>query len=353
LAVAERPAHAAIDPVSIKAYVELATSVVKLVQSIFGGNGQDMAAQLRAIQDAVVGELRTLRNDQLQANTRSVFALFSDLADNGRTDPTNDEMWANIRILQQTTADAFYQVLQGSDVNSSYSLLPAYNSLLVTGTAVLALKKEIWSGAPSSWNDHYIWAQAGANADYRMVRSQRHQCYPGSNPGYKPPPPKTPRAPYAAWEAMTKPGKYKESVLWKKLANKSFHVETWSGQCCGGRAGCGTISVKTSCNAATRVCAPAVVSCSSFVPQTRTFAACGDGVSPADCAQQLAKPGFDDDAVVQVVRSGMKGVMTLSGGNDYDAASNNALLAQGKFVDPWTDESSCGSSAPWAYPQQP
>ena len=49
----------------------------------------------------------------------------------------------------------------------------------------------------------------------------------------------------------------------------------------------------------------------------------------------------------------MKGIQTLSGGNDYDYASNDYLLAQGKYVDPWVDEPSCGSSAPWAYPQQP
>jgi hypothetical protein len=48
----------------------------------------------------------------------------------------------------------------------------------------------------------------------------------------------------------------------------------------------------------------------------------------------------------------MTAIQTLSGGNNYDAASNNRFLAQGKFVDPWVHEAACGS-APWAYPQVP
>lgn len=74
--------------------------------------------------------------------------------------------------------------------------------------------------------DTYLWLQPAIAANYKLVGSQFHQCYPGHNPGYRP----IPSSPSAvlSWLQTMRPGRYKDSVPWtQKLANKAVHVETY------------------------------------------------------------------------------------------------------------------------------
>ncbi len=356
LCASARPAHATGAEViavagTIYTFFKQVYGYYQTLRGLLGDAGPSIGQQLQAMQDALIAEMRSQRNMALQSSTRSVFNKFTNLSDNRIGDATNADLWTQIYGQQTDTADLMYDIIASSDFESAYQLAPAYNALITTGTGVLKIKGELWPSDKSSWNDFYIWLQPAMLADYRMIGSQRHQCYPGYNPGYSPPP-TSPAAAVLAWQLRTKPGKYRDSQLWtKKLENRSIHVETWSITCRTGRAG-GVITSnwQQTCNPASRTCTSIGTGCWL---NSQTWNACGTGVAPLDCADQKAKAHFDADTTVKIIREAMKGIQTLSGGNDYDFATNDGLLAQGKYVDPWVNEASCGSSGPWAYPQQP
>jgi hypothetical protein len=353
----EKPAHAAVDPVTVGAYIKVAYEAVELFKSIFGSSGDDLNQRLQQIQSSIINEMRTQRNMELKSNANTVFNLFRNLTDNTASDPVNDELWTEILGRQQETADAMFDIMMyANDSQSSYELTPAYNSLLATGTNLLDAKKRIWPNFPSSWNDFYIWMQPGMSANYKLIGSQRHQCYPGQNPGYRPRP--ASGQALVDWLGITKTGKFKDTLLWrKKLANKNYVVAIATVECAftGPSEGhphhcnpvssiCNTVPTEETLNPLLKPICKVVT-----VPTSP----CTASQTPLACAEVLAKAAFDADPAVKLARAGMKGVQTLSGGNDYDWQTNDPLLAQAKFVDPWIEEPSCGSAAPWAYPQQP
>jgi hypothetical protein len=347
---AQTPAHAYVDPVTMQAWVDLAYSVVRLGKSILGSSDAPaLIAKLQSVQDAVINEMRTQRNMELQSNARAVFDLFRNLADNAPSDPTNAGHWTNILTLQQQTANAMYDIIQFSnDGQSAYELGPAYNSLLAAGANVLRIKRDIWPDYPSSWADYYYWLQYGMNANYKLVGSQRHQCWPGHNPGYRPRP-RINSIGLTAWLNSTQPGRYQQSLLYKKkVANRTFLVQRYS---CPHRIN--PYTAEFHCNPATRTCTagPNGMSVTPYCTLTRNW--CAAGTSPLDCATQLADPVWHADPAVQSTRASMRALQTLSGGNDYDAPNNNGYLYYGMYVDPWVDEPACGSGTPWAYAQDP
>lgn len=351
LVASERPAHALMDPWTMQAYVDVAYSVVRLGKEILGSSDAPQIIQkLTEIEAAIISEMRTIRNQALQSNTRAVFQLFRMLADNAPGDPTNASSWSNIVTLQQQTATQMFDIIQSAnDAQSSYELTPAYNALLATGANVLRIKKDIWPAFPSSWNDYYIWLQPGMQANYKMIGSRRHECWDGQNPGYRPPPTDSAIA-LAVWKVTTQDGKYKQSQLWtKKINNRNIHVETYRLECPGVGRTPVVSTLKRYCNPATRSC-PLLypIDCTS----TRTWRACESGVEPLVCADRFATATFDADPAVQITRSGMRALQTLSGGNDFDAPNNNGYLTFGMYVDPWVNEPACGTN-PWGYAQQP
>jgi hypothetical protein len=339
-----RPAEAAILPAVVTEVVSFFTtafSYYKQLNELLGDEaapGPDLAQLIRDLQTDVIGEMRSQRNLALKSQTRTVLNLFTDLADNAPADPTNPSMWTDIRGRQQETADAMFDIITNTgDAESAYQLAPAYNVLITTGTGLLKIKSQLWPRTPASWNDHYAWLQPGIAADYTMIGSQRHKCYPGYNPGFSPRP--SPFHPnYPRWEAQTAPGKYRESLLWtKKIANTYYTVATFP---CGARI----------CNPGSTHCYTSGTICSGGGTATN---ACNYQLSDLDCAAKLAKPTFDADPVVKVIRGAMLGIQKVSGGNDYDWASNDSLTEEGKLVDPWVYEPSCDEAGPYAYPWQP
>jgi hypothetical protein len=321
-------------------YVNQAYAIYKSLQALLGGGAPTLAQQLQAMEDKIIGEMRSQRNLALQSQTRTVFNLFQNLADNAKGDPTNDELWTEIITLQQQTADEMFNIITLSgDTQSAYELSPSYFTLITTGTGVLQIKKEIWSNFPSSWNDFYLWLQPGVAAGYKLVGSQTHECYPGFNPGYSPIPAVSSPT-YPAWVARMKVGKFKSSSLWNGMEMRWINVGNILRTCQGVSAIVPLYCTPLGC---------AYPTC----PSTPVSSACGTPSDPVGCANRLAKAHFDQDGKVKIIRAGMVGIQKLSGGNDFNAATNNGLLAQGKFVDPWVDEPSCGASGPWAYPHVP
>jgi hypothetical protein len=350
LVATERPAQAAIDPVAITAYIEMVHAGVKLFESItgLGGSAGDINAKLDAIKDEILAAIAQARYDELEAQAEAVFRLFADISDNRPGNATNADDWAEINALQNQVATGMEQIIMAGSSNGTNALLPGYATLIATGTGVLAIKRELWPSSPvtwSSWGDFYRWLQPGINASYKAIGSQRHMCWDGENPGYQPPPLIT-NPIYPLWVSKTAPGKYQNSTMWKRLENRSIHVETWEYFC---RCGSGTWQ---------KTCNPVSGTCNTpnpgFILGARTWAGCGTGVSPVACAQQKAKPHFDANAVVKVARGAMKSTQKLSGGNDFDIDTNDPWMQSGGYVDPWIDEPSCSSvNGPWAYPQQP
>lgn len=346
ICLTSRPAHA-IDPATVMmviGYVKQAYDTYKSLSGMLGGGGLTLAQQLQQVQEKIIGEMRSQRNAALQAQTRSVFTLFRNLSDNQRGDPTNAGLWTNLITLQQETADQMFSIATQGDAASRYELAPAYNALIATGAGVLRIKGEIWPSYPSSWNDFYLWLQPGVQGNYSMVGSQIHECYPGFNPGYSPPPNNI--TSFNQWIARMKPGKYRQSALWNAMEGPRLHTVGTALRTCFGVPG-STAVVSYLCSP-TRC--PGIAGCQL----THLTTACtSSGKTGTECAAELAKPHFDADPMVKIIRAGSVGIQTLSGGNDYDAPNNNWLLAQGKFVDPWVDEASCGASGPWAYPHVP
>jgi hypothetical protein len=343
----QTPAQAYVDPVTMKAWVDLAYSVVRLGKSILGSSDAPaLIAKLQSVQDAVINEMRTQRNMALTSNARTAFDLFRNLSDNAPGDPTNDDLWSSIVTLQQQTANAMYDIIQFSnDGQSAYELGPAYNSLLATGANVLRIKRDIWPAYPSSWADYYYWLQYGMNANYKLVGSQRHQCWPGHNPGYRPRP-HIQSVGLSYWLNTTQPGLYKQSLLYnKKVANREFRVRQYLCKSRGYPEG----------RIHSMMCNPVSRECSGGVTQscTLTHNYCVAGLTPHECAVQLADPVWHADPTVQSTRASMRALQTLSGGNDYDAPNNNGYLYYGMYVDPWVDEPACGAGTPWAYAQDP
>jgi hypothetical protein len=290
----------------------------------------EILRKLGDVQAAIINEMRTTRNQALKNRSTTVFNVFRDLADNRASDPTNASTWSTLRFEQQAVADQMFDIIMNAnDVQSTYELATAYDVVVSTGEAVIKIKGEIWPATPSSWNDHYLWLQPAMLANYRMVGSQRHQCHPGFNPGYNPS------------TSVTVPGRYAYSDLFaKKIANKWYTMTSfWCGA--------------TSCNPGTKVCVTnSNCNIAGGGNTTPTTQPCNFQLSDLACATSIAKTAFDNDNVVKVVRESMTAIQKLSGGNNYDAATNDRLLAQLKFVDPWVHEAACGS-APWAYPQVP
>lgn len=180
-------------------------------------------------------------------------------------------------------------------------------------------------------------------ANYKAISSQQFECYPGYNPGYMP--------------HIIRPvrsGKFMESQVWKKLTNKAYHVRTiqWERVCRNEFFSTG--SAKITCNPSTNVCTgyplPPQPSCSGS--DTVTWKGCGSTLSDLNCAREKAKPDFNNDNVVKMVRGAMRSIQKLSLGNDYDASLNDPYLVYGGYVDPWVHEPSC-SPQPYAYPQTP
>jgi hypothetical protein len=288
---------------------------------------EDLAIQLRNVEEKIITELRSVRNQALQSRVRTVFSTFRNLADNNAGDPTNASTWSMLQFEQQRVADEMFDIIMhANDVRSSYELATGYNTLLATGTAVLKTKGEIFPGFPSSWLDNYFWLQPGMEANYRMVKSQRHQCYPGFNPGFN------------QSTSSTVPGDWISGNLVRLLANKYVTISTFP---------CGS----TQCNIANKFCFTNTVQCSGG--GGTAWHACNWTLGDLGCAAKLAKPAYDADPVVTGIRASMVAIQRASGGNDFDGPNNDPLVAQGKLVDPWVSEPLCGSSAPWAYPQVP
>jgi len=337
-AATPRQADAALVPAAVATFIEFVKTAYSAYQTLEGllptdeSTGPtlaDIANQLSGVQSKIIAQMRSQRNVALKSQARTVFTLFRDLADNGPKDPTNASSWSDLRVEQQLAADAMFDIIvNDDDVTSSYELAPTYNALLVTGTGILRIKGQIWRRSPASWMDHHLWLKAGMEANYTLVGSRKHECYTGSNPGYRP-----------KKNSRLVSGRYRESQLWtQKIANRYITTMTFP---CGAEQ----------CNDGNKNCFTGTVNCTGAGAggQGATFA-CSEARG-LDCAAEIIKPTFDDDSVVQIVRAGMTGIMMLSGGDDGDADSNDPLLDEGKFVDPYVYEPSC--KKPWAYPQVP
>jgi hypothetical protein len=354
---APRPAHAATPALiatagAIYEFIKEAYDFYKAAMEILEGSGPSIAEQLKAVEDAIIGEMRTQRNQALTASMRAVFDESANFLDNKVGDPTNPSMFTDILgRMYEASANMSEIVTPGNDANSSYELAATYNSLIAVGTGILEAKGQVFPDFPSSWGDFFHWLQAAMETDYQMIGSQRNQCfvYANKNPGYRPPPSLfSDPAGYATWLVTTLPGPYKNSQLWRKLTNRNIPVATYTCSNCGPRStSCPPPSTAVmTCNPGTKTCIPGTSGACTLVSRQ-----CDASVAPLACAESLAKPGFDADVVVQIIRQGMIGIDTRSGGWDADIASNDPLVAQGKLVDPYVAESSCPSG--WAYPQQP
>jgi hypothetical protein len=347
--VVSRPAEAAVDPVTVTAWIKAAQEMVKLIGSIFDLAGRDLSSQLEGLRTQILQDMKTLRNQELISEVNTVIALYRELSNNHPNDPVNDELYVELLVRQHDTATAMYDIIQSdADVQSSYELAPAYNVLIHAGNNVLRAKEFIHPQFPSRWEDYYLWNQPAIDADYELVGSQRFQCWPGKNPGYRPKPSPFNTNAYTAWMTTTQPGLYKDSQLWtKKLANKGVTVLKKSMTCHGSQG----FSTSYVCNPGTRKCSWTAIS--GCIVGPITYRRCAEGTPSLVCADANVQPGWDADPVVKIVRASMTHIQKLSGGNDYDAPNNDALTSQGKIVDPWVNEPACGAGAPWAYPHQP
>jgi hypothetical protein len=333
---APRPANAAVDPATVTTVIKIVSGIIDVVKKLdsllnppasSGPTLKDLSIQLAGVQTTIVNEMRTSRNRVLQSRTTTVFNVYRDLSDNRVNDPTNDDLWSTLRFEQQSIADQMDDIIRNqNDGQSAYELAAPFNVLIATGIAVMDLKAEIFPGFSASWRDTHEWLQKGMHVNYHMIGAQKHECEPGFNPGFS-----ASRANVA--------GRYHESQLWKRLNNRWFTTMTFF---------CGA----TQCNAATKACITST-SCTTGggagIPPTY---ACGPGNVGAECAISLAKPKFDNDAQVKLVRGGMTAIQRLSGGTDYNVDSNDPLVAQGQMVDPWVPAPSCPGH-PIAYPHVP
>ncbi|HEX6275941.1 MAG TPA: hypothetical protein VFZ53_23025 [Polyangiaceae bacterium] len=351
-----KPASA-IDPATaaqVAGYVKAAYDVYKAASSMLGNKAPSLAQQLRQVEAAIIGEMRTQRNQALKSNASTVFSLYRNLSDNSRSDPTNPSLYNEILTLQTQTAIAMGDIVwYANDPASSYELAPAMNALVATGVGVLRIKGEIWPQYPSSWADYHYWLLGGIQVNYTMVGSLRHECWPGTNPGWRPMPANASQL--VIWLSLTRPGRWEESQLYKYLMNKYIATGPYAEL----RWGCNRVTIddpggQIHCNPVTDTCRQDGA-CRYNTPSRAVRVSghqCGT-VSALDCAEKLAYGRFRDDPTVEIIHASMNGIMALSGGNQASSGSNNSLPASGKYVDPWVNEPSCPASAPWAYPHLP
>ena len=345
------PAQAAIDPatvIKVLGYLKQAYGYYKQYKQMLGGKAPTLAQQLNSLRADLVSDIR---NQPLRSGTDAMIDLYTNLSDNNVGDPTNPSLFSNILTRQTELATAMSDIiLNSNDPRSSYELAPAYNALIANGVAVLKIKGELWPDEPSSWRDYHNWLVKGIRTDYHMVASEYHECWDGTNPGWAGPMPGYPAI--LSWLARMEPGKYEDSQLYKYLMDKNFYtgVYDWEAWCSGG-----SHFVRTSgsgkgiwCNpvrdTCTNVCTAAIL-----LGATRTSNQCASSLSTLECAHSLARSAFGQDPVVKIVREGMTGIMTLSGGN-Y-SKKNTDFPLEGKYTDPKVPAPSC--SRTWAYPQRP
>lgn len=103
--------------------------------------GTPLANRAAPHRDAANECSRTHDARSLQSNVRTTFNLYRNLADSAASDPTNDDLWSDRYVLEQTVADQVYgMVMAGDDMESSYQLAVAYNTLISVGTGTLKIK---------------------------------------------------------------------------------------------------------------------------------------------------------------------------------------------------------------------
>jgi hypothetical protein len=318
-AVRPRPAQA-INVAAAIAALEKAYSAYKALKSFFFD--PSMADQLKTVVNDLVTYMNTQRDLQWVSAARSAAADLAVLSRRQPSDPSNPTLFNNIWTNLSTNGiDIMYTVLRaGNDPTSSHQTAPVINQMASAWIGLNMMKGQIWPGFPAAWGDYQDRVQKVMDLDYFMVGARLVMCYPGYNPG---------RGNYNGSTAVN--GQYAErhfySHLFRMLGDRPVSATS------------PPTTVPTfgrwlpTCNLKTDACALSCLGC-NVSPNWRPVPSSGF----LHTARNNFNPTFNADPSVQIVRAGMKGLMSLGGGNDPGDASSTVLPAEGRFIDPWVYE---------------
>jgi hypothetical protein len=328
-----QPAHAALPVAAILGFLNAAYEAYKNGREIIGADGPGLAAQLAAVQTAIINELRTQRNQELRATAEAGMNDFRTLGFRQPGDPANAGTWETARE-RMTDALVHYSIIveEGSDVVSAYQLAPTYFALAATYAGLLQMKPEV-GFAPSAWQEYHVPLQRAMNAGYWLVGAHTFACWAGWNPG---------RDGYDWSYPNTDFTKaYSRSQLYRHIVATKYYP--------AGPRSCVVIPPGPTyayCNPLSFLCYD---DCGNW------FAA--DSQQMRDAAIESADwIDFGPDQTAQIVRGAMREMLKVGGGNaPNDFPRTDLPEASGMFVDPFVTEWACEgvSGGPWGYPIRP
>jgi hypothetical protein len=317
-----RPAHAitpaAITPAVAIQALEKAFTAFQSFRSFFS---EPSTAELiqRAVDD-LIRYMNAQRDLHWISAAHTAAADLAVLSRRQPNDPTNDELFQAIWYnLTDSTIDQMYTFLRpGTDPTSSYQIASVLNELAAAWIGLNIMKGQIFPGFPSTWGDYQGRLQKVIDLDYFMVGARIAMCYPGFNPG---------RGNYNISSAVNgyHLNRHFFGQLFRMLGNKWVAAGprryegawAWTPHCNLKTDKCQKICEDFSCK---------VVKALPTTPYLNT-------------ARFNFDPTFSADPVVQIVRAGMRGLMSVGGGNDPGDSPSTAIPAQGMFLDPWVWES--------------
>jgi len=356
--------HASAEPITIGAVYAVVVGAYEAYQQLQGlvSSNSSLGSSILAATDAIYQELQLQQYVAWKTQALNGMYGFRNLQYRPLGYSSNDEDWEYAES-EAATALTYYEVLveSGGNVDSLYAMAPTYAALLATHAGLVAMREDIYPGEPFNWNENNAHQASGIKTLNQLVGSSRYMCDPGENPG---------AGHYNddyAWQG-TEPTNYdssSKSRFWPKLMNDYVTVGYWTGLRVVGVLN-GTCQYRSEthpmrCSPGSSTCAPIKRTdlSTNLVDQQCTLLCCtgnvwpansGEYLSGAETARGLGAYYYDTKEFVSLLRTTMKGILSIGGGNTgYDEASMS-LPAYGRKVDPVTTESSCTHTGGLAYP---
>jgi hypothetical protein len=315
-----RPAYA-LDPVTAISAIQKAYSIYTTAKGLFGDTGPSTAQLIQQAVNNLITYMNTIRDQQWKTAAKAAADDLASLALHQPADPTNPNLFNNIWTnLSSGGIDAMYTVLIANDDalgrQSDYQAAPVLNEMAAAWIGLLLMKGQIWPAFPSTFGEYNLRTAEVMDLNYHLVGAQSFMCWPGWDPGagaylevlapaFGVPAYSDLRATYRSQMYW-----YLKDVLFTLSQTKVFGVVV----------------------AATYAYPTKAISYNwtlplGYIPVTDRATA----LSNLQRARALADPLFSSDAVVQIIRAGMKGLMSVGGLN---RGTDSSIVPYHSFVDP-------------------
>jgi hypothetical protein len=317
------------------------------------GSGPDIAQQIAAMEQAILNELRQMRDQTWTGSAKTVLDQFQIIATWNASDPALPAAWNSTWSTAGSVIQAFDStIVAANDPTSSYELAPAFAALVTVYYGLAKMKSEWDSAYPSTWATYQVYGQIAMQDYYDLVGMRYGIC---QNAGAEPAFNVYLNGQDAAQFGTRMTNTQVSSQLYSVVANhmistgrkacyglQSFRTGgirfttpvAYGATCSGFCADCAVAGEM--CNPVTNQCHADAQSYILYSPNQESWLA---AVNHADLTY------FGADPTVNIIRASIGNLIGVVGGTD--PGSDAWVPTDAELIDPWVLDHNCPAVSPY------